>query len=377
MIRALAFTEHGMQTGERIKAFMPDMQLTRCEKGGLAAWTAQSFEEADVIIYIGAAGIAVRAIAPHVVSKLHDPAVLVIDELGRYVIPILSGHVGGANAAAVRIASCLDAQAIVTTATDLNNKFAVDVWAVKNGLAILNKDGIKEVSSRVLKGENVNVYSQWPIEDDIPEGLSMTDDLKTAHVIIACRGAARDTAKTDTGRGAPVDESKRADRAYSALRLAPRCLYVGIGCRRDIPQEAIEAAWAHVAQEYGLVEAAVAGITSIDIKAHEPGLVAFCRAHGLELTTYSEAELNAVPGEFHGSAFVKKTVGVDSVCERSAMLAARTARAQLAAQAADFESTGCSSSDITGEARIIVPKTAENGVTVAVALANPRMSWHT
>ena len=335
-VRAIAFTDHGMQTGERIRAVVPQMQLVRCPKGGLAEWTAGSFESADVIIYIGAAGIAVRAIAPHIVSKLRDPAVLVTDELGRFVIPVLSGHVGGANAAAEQIAGALGATAVITTATDLNHRFAIDVWAVRQGLTILNKDGIKTVSSRILAEKPVYIYSRWDIGGGLPDGVQMTRDPARAHAIISYR-----------------DEKPRTsgECAANSLRLTPRCLYIGIGCRRGTSREAIEAAWSHIADTYGLYAEAVAGVTSIDIKADEPGLLAFCKAHGWTLMTYTADELNAVAGDFHGSDFVKRTVGVDSVCERSCVLAAQH----------------------VAHASLLVPKTAADGVTVSVALTPPRL----
>ena len=385
---AIAFTDHGMQTGERMRAVAPQMQLTRCPKGGLAEWTAGSFESADVIIYIGAAGIAVRAIAPHIVSKLCDPAVLVTDELGRYVIPILSGHVGGANAAAEQIAGALGATAVITTATDLNHRFAIDVWAVRQGLTILNKDGIKTISSRILAEKPVYIYSRWDIGGELPDGVQMTRDPARAHAIISYR-----------------DEKPRTsgECAANSLRLTPRCLYIGIGCRRGTPRETIEAAWSHIADTYGLYAEAVAGVTSIDIKADEPGLLAFCKAHGWTLMTYTADELNAVAGDFHGSDFVKRTVGVDSVCERSCVLAARNADAGGACRRSikaddtedidDADDTGYTDERRTGtadaggaksqqtgtaaehmiHAALLVPKTAADGVTVAVALAPPRL----
>lgn len=105
------------------------------------------------MIFIGACGIAVRAIASSVNNKLKDSPVIVIDELGQFVIPILSGHVGGANELAILLAALMNATPVITTATDINNKFAVDVFAKKCRLAIVNKDGIAGVSSKVLAGK--------------------------------------------------------------------------------------------------------------------------------------------------------------------------------------------------------------------------------
>ena len=106
----------------------------------LGEWTKQRMMEGNAILFIGACGIAVRAIAPHLSDKLHDVPVLVMDETGQYVIPILAGHVGGANELARYLAAVMEAEAVITTATDLHEKFAVDLFAKKNHLQILNKD---------------------------------------------------------------------------------------------------------------------------------------------------------------------------------------------------------------------------------------------
>lgn len=96
-------------------------------------WAGRQFEEADALIFIGACGIAVRSIAPYIVSKKQDPAVLVLDECGKFVISLLSGHLGGANELTQTVAEILGAQPVVTTATDLHKRFAVDVFAKKSG----------------------------------------------------------------------------------------------------------------------------------------------------------------------------------------------------------------------------------------------------
>ena len=120
-------------------------------------WAKVQMSAKNGLLFIGACGIAVRAIAPWVVNKLYDSPVLVMDELGTYVIPILSGHVGGANEIAVKIAEMTGSIPVITTATDLNKSFAVDIFAKKNYLYIENKNGIAKVSSKVLRGEKINI----------------------------------------------------------------------------------------------------------------------------------------------------------------------------------------------------------------------------
>ena len=122
-----------------------------------ADWTGKVFGESDALVFIGAAGIAVRSIAPHIASKTTDPAVVVIDEAGRFVIPILSGHLGGANELAFRLASITGGQAVITTATDVNGVFAFDDWARRMNCAVENADLIREVSGTLLGGGIVPV----------------------------------------------------------------------------------------------------------------------------------------------------------------------------------------------------------------------------
>ena len=136
-----------------------------------ADWTAKEFGRSDALIFVGAAGIAVRSIAPHVVSKTTDPAVVVIDEAGRFVIPILSGHLGGANALALCLASITGGQAVVTTATDVNGVFAFDDWARRMNCAVENTDLIREISGTLLRGGIVPVCSDFEISGEVPCGV--------------------------------------------------------------------------------------------------------------------------------------------------------------------------------------------------------------
>ena len=124
-------------------------------------WTNRQFGQADAIIFVCACGIAVRSIAPFVKSKKTDPAVLVVDECGKYVISLLSGHLGGANELAETVARLLGALPIITTATDLHHQFAVDVFAKKNGCAIASMKAAKEFSAAMLAGESVGFYSEY------------------------------------------------------------------------------------------------------------------------------------------------------------------------------------------------------------------------
>lgn len=152
-----AFTERGKQLGKQIFRDWEPEQVIYRNKESLEEWTARGFKAQALLVFIGAMGIAVRAIAPYVKDKLTDSPVVVLDEAGNYVIPVLSGHVGGANEYAARIADKIQALPVITTATDVNGLFAVDVFARKNALTIINREGIGKISSRILAGEKVDI----------------------------------------------------------------------------------------------------------------------------------------------------------------------------------------------------------------------------
>ena len=138
-------------------------------------WTNKNFENSDALIFIGAVGIAVRSVGKLLKSKLTDPAVICIDDCGKFTIPILSGHVGGANKLALEISDYINSIPVVTTATDINNVFAIDSWAVSQGLKIRRAYKIKEVSGKLLHGENIVIKTEVSIVGNPPKGVKVID----------------------------------------------------------------------------------------------------------------------------------------------------------------------------------------------------------
>lgn len=124
------------------------------------------FGQADALIFVSACGIAVRSVAPHLRSKFTDPAVVAVDDCGRFAIPLVSGHVGGANALAGGSPGAIGAQAVVTTATDGNDVFAVDTWAADQGFLVVRPNAAKAVSAALLNGEPVGFHSDFPVGGD-------------------------------------------------------------------------------------------------------------------------------------------------------------------------------------------------------------------
>ncbi len=317
------FSDRGAALAERIAGLFPGARTVR-PRGDLAARTAECFRECDALIFVGAAGIAVRAIAPHVAAKTADPAVIVADDCGRHVVSLLSGHIGGANRLTRQIAARIGAEPVVTTATDVNQRFSIDEWAARRGLSIESMDAAKRFSAEILR-RDLPLTGDFPVDGPLPAGVFP--------------GAEGDV-------GAAISCYRKHPFAVTAL-LSPRIVHLGIGCKRGAGAEAIAAA----VDGLNLAPGAIVRAASIDVKAHEPGLLAFCRARGIEIRFYSAAELSAAEGEFTPSEFVKKTVGVDNVCERAAAVSAGPG------------------------AKIFIRKTRGDGVTVAAAMQDWRISF--
>lgn len=286
----------------------------------LKAWTEEQFQTADAILYIGAVGIAVRAIAPYVQNKASDPAVIVIDEKASFVIPLLSGHIGGANELAGQLAVSLHSVPVITTATDLNGLFAVDVFAVKNHLSIANMEYAKRISAAVLKQEEVGIASDFELKGNLPDYLAPAGG-------------------QEYGISISLDEKKSP--FPKTLHLIPRVITLGIGCKKGKSLREIESLVMEVLERHQISMQAVRNVATIDLKKEEQGLLEFCEKYKLELTIYTSSQLEEVSGSFTESEYVKKITGVGNVCERAAILG-------------------------SGYGQMIQEKTAKDGVTVSV-----------
>ena len=290
----LSFTDRGEKLAEKLTDDF-GAYSDRCNRPlSLKAWTEKAFAEADTVIFIGACGIAVRAIAPYVVSKVTDPAVIVIDECGDFVISLLSGHLGGANDMARLIADAIGSVPVITTATDRNDIFAVDEWSKRQHAEVLEPNKIVLVSSKILDGKDIKVRTDFDMEGSEPDHVVKSDD-------------------------DPDIEFGYIEKDRKPLHIVPVIIHLGIGCRRGTSQIDIESAFADFKKETGLIQKSVVKCASIDLKANEQGLKEFCEFHGWAFDTFSAEELSLAEGDFESSEFVKKTTGVDNVCERAAV----------------------------------------------------------
>lgn len=303
----------------------------------IGGWTKKQMQEKNALLFIGACGIAVRAIAPYITDKLYDSPVLVMDEQGRYVIPILSGHMGGANELAMQIAEKMKALPIITTATDIQKQFAVDLFAKKNDLHIKNKDGIAKVSSRVLAGNIITMSIEsghLKETEKVPQEIRLVSypPMQPVDILIASK----------TG----------VYGADALLTLQPKEYVIGMGCKRGTAAETIEALIEKTIKILGIGRDQIFALVSIDKKKDEQGFLTWSRQKRIPFYTYSVQQLQETEGTFHGSDFVKAKVGVDNVCERAALRA-------------------CGMNGV-----LVYEKQAENGMTIAVAKREWSIAWN-
>lgn len=314
----ISFTEKGEKLSETLAGQLKETEVrlyTKCSKSrdegmafyleeDLKQWTGRQMQERNALVFIGACGIAVRSIAPFLTDKLHDSPVLVMDENGQYVIPILSGHVGGANELAKIIGERMKALPVITTATDIYRTFAVDLFAKKNKLFIVNREGIAKVSSKVLAGEGITISIE-------PGHLEKS-------------GFPKDITLAEYPPHQPVDVVVTSEkRAWDAsLVLMPREYVIGMGCRKGKEAEKIEAFIRQALEETGILIGQVDALASIDLKSREEGFLSWSRKERIPFLTYTVEELKSIRQQVCPSEFVEKITGVNNVCERAALKAA-------------------------------------------------------
>lgn len=340
IICACFFTQKGKSLLDKLKAALPEITwLVRNSDESLKAWAESAFKKRLPLLFIGAAGIAVRTIADFADNKLNDSPVLVVDELGRFVVPLLSGHIGGANDIAELIAGRIGAQSVITTATDVEAEFAVDVFAKDNGLRIMNKDGIKQISAAVLDGKTVTLWANTEIQlskDDVPPCIKILSEKarpEFADILIEL--------EENCGQLQGANQAK-----HCKLLLVPRLYCAGMGCKKG---KTFEELVQFLASNFTEIDSLYA-VASIDLKKDELGLMTLAQYHHVPFFTFSAEELKLAEGSFSESEFVEKTTGVSNVCERAAMLCAGKG------------------------AELIMQKTAGNGMTLAVAKRAPVIS---
>lgn len=275
-------------------------------KEGFKETVYKDFQKCDALVFVMATGIVVRTIASMLVGKSTDPAVIVIDQKGNFVISLLSGHLGGANRLAKRIALEIGAIPVITTATDVQGVISFDEFAKDNGLVIENLSELKYISSSVLRGEKVEFISDCPINiSEVPTEVTVTDTPSgNIRVIVSDR--------TNT---------KYQAGAQHVLLLRPKSIVIGIGCKKMVPFAHLENCYLSFLDKYEISKSSVFKIATISIKAKEEAILKLCEKYGLDLEIVSDEDISNCDHKFEESSFVKSVTGVPSVAQACSYIA--------------------------------------------------------
>lgn len=317
-----AATAKGAVTAGRVAAGLPEATLHLPRRladeyenaagfDRLTEALTQSFRRFRGHVVVAASGVVIRAVAPLLIDKTVDPAVVTVDPHGRYAVSLLSGHLGGANDLARAVADILGGQAVITTATDAEGLPALEVLARERGLAVQDFAPLSAVSRALVEGRRVAVYDPrdrlWPDLTDWPSSFVKVD------------------APGEAGADPGVFVSLQGDGPPGWWVLRPKRLAVGLGCNRGTEtaelHELLESVFA--ARNWSLLS--IGRLATIDAKRDEPGLIALAERLERPLEFYTREELSGLAAP-NPSATVKKHMGVESVCEAAAMKAADSGR---------------------------------------------------
>ncbi|MCC0658291.1 cobalt-precorrin 5A hydrolase [Clostridioides sp. ES-S-0123-01] len=293
----------------------------------LSDFVGEVFNKFEYIIFIMATGIVVRSIAPYIISKFSDPAILVIDEKGQNVISLLSGHIGGANSLTHYISSLINANPVITTATDVNQKASLDMIAKKLNAYIDNfRENVKEVNSMLVNGKCVGLYVEEGYQVDtrgfklIKSSKGLKDSFlnKDIEKIVIVSNKINFTKDIES-----LDEDNNFTHNYyreKIIKVIPKDIVIGIGCRRYTDSKLMFDSLLEFFEVQNIDIKAVKIIGSIDLKKDEKAIIDLAKKLKAPFKTFSIDEISKVDDMFDKSDFVKKNVGVYSVAEPVAYL---------------------------------------------------------
>ncbi len=275
------------------------------------------FRQYEGLLLFFSLGAAVRLIAPLLEDKRTDPAVIVIDERGEHVISMLSGHLGGANRLTRQVAQLLDSYPVITTASDVQGTFAVDLLGSEFGWRAESSAAMKTVSAALVNGEAVAFLQESGERGWLPPGAVLPEHVRLCGSMAELQEAPFCAAVVVTDRQLPAPEA--AALGERTVIYHPRSLVLGLGCNRGTPLEELEAVVLGTLAELGLSLLSVRNAATAAVKGDEAGLLALCAKYGWKLALFSPEELNAVALD-QPSEIVFKATGAYGVCEPAALL---------------------------------------------------------
>jgi len=357
----ICLTERGAELAVKLSRLMPPAAIFIPERlqgnyknGDLGSvqffshWKhtfSEVYSKYKKIICIMAAGIVVRSLADLISSKFSDPAVVVVDEAGRFAVSLLSGHVGGANLLAEQTAVCLNGQAVITTATDVSNKPAVDMLAAEMGALLEPLKKVKLINRLLAEDKEVNIYSAFPLIKAFQTGFCRQEwPMSDPNEEMAGQAAATNFLEPAVIIG---PQKLRIDLINEYIQIKPQNLAVGVGCRRGVEYSEVRGAFEAVMTKFNLDAACVKYLATIDIKSEEEAIRELSLEMGIPVLTFSKDEISKLDGSYESSEWVREKVGVGGVCEPAARLAVK-------------------------QGKTIVPKQKIGSVTISVAMEK---SW--
>ncbi len=303
-IACLSFTNKGKLIGEKIESiesskYKIDHYANKQINGGVKRILKSIWEKYDAIVFISATGIAVRMCASFIKDKTVDPAVVVIDDLGRYSISLLSGHIGGANELAKELSLFLGTEPIITTATDSRGIESIDMFAENNGYYIEDIKSVTKLTTMMVNNEVVGLYTEDSKIINYNK-LIIIKDLKNIESSI---------------KGLIIVSSnekfKELDIPHTILR--PKNLNIGIGCRKGIEKDLIIKAINDQFNKLNLSKNSIKNIGTVEVKKYEKGIIDTSKYFSCPLKIFTIEEIKMVEDKFEKSQFVKDTIGVNSV----------------------------------------------------------------
>ena len=329
-----AITRHGLAIAARLAAALPGADLFVSERlAGEAPAHAQrfalpmgphlaaTFVAYDCHVFVISVGAVVRMIAPLLVDKKVDPAVVCVDDDARFAICTLSGHVGRGNDFTARVAAALGAQPVITTASDVRGTLTVDILGRELGWTLDDPDrNVTRGCAAVVNGAPVAFVQEtgepsfWPTERPLPPGVAYAtslDQVQPDRFEVLLVASDRDLATSHPAHWA------------NAVVYRPRSLVVGLGCDRDTPPDLVERGLLAVLAGAGLSPRSIRKLATVDKKADEPAFLALSDRHGWPLHIFPADLLDRVPGVENPSETVRRHVGTRGVAEPAALLGAR------------------------------------------------------
>jgi precorrin-4 C11-methyltransferase len=338
-IALIAVTDQGVERARLLRGRLKTGEIYRPVRhgpsagseyafSGLAEQVPDLFARFDQLVFFLAAGAVTRLIAACLVSKTTDPGVLAVDEAGRFVVPLLSGHKGGANAFARTVAGYLGAVAVITTASDVIGGLSPDMLEEEYGWTAEPPTRLKDAALALVNNLPVTI-----VQEIGRAGAWLDQKTLPANVVFGRNGAPFSPALAE--RDPPASVWWITDRIVSDLAggdaelilwYRPKSLVLGVGCERGISAAALEDGLSRFLLSAGYARASIATVASVSVKADEPGLLEWATKNDWPTVFFTPEELAEVPGIPNPSALVEKCVGTPGVAEPAALKAAGASR---------------------------------------------------